>query len=161
MTLAMPPLSEAAAKIAGFEGWRAEPYLDSASVPTIAYGNTHYPDGRAVSMTDAPVTQAEGLAYLEHDLTDTAVNFWRFVTRQPTTNQFSAMLSLAYNIGWPAISRSTMLREFNAGSLPNAANAFLSWDRAHVDGALITVPGLLNRRQKERVLFLTPDGQAT
>jgi lysozyme len=39
----------------------------------------------------------------------------------------------------------------------NAADAFLLWDKATVDGQLVVVQGLLNRRQAEKTLYLTPD----
>lgn len=155
----MPPLSEAASIIACFEGFRSAPYLDSASVPTIGYGTIRYPNGKRVTMEDGPVTEATALALLENDLTATANAVWEHVSRQPTLNQWSAMLSLAYNIGVTAFVQSTVLREFNLGSLPNTGAGFLLWDKAHADGQLVEVPGLLNRRQKERALFLTPDGQ--
>lgn len=154
--LTMPPLALAAQKIAGFEDFSAMPYLDTGGIPTIGYGTIRYPDGRAVSMADLPITEAEALAYLEHDLTDTAIHLWKAIAAQPTVNQWSAMLSLAYNVGWPAIAKSTLVRLFNSGD-PSASTQFLVWDKAHVDGQLVEVQGLLNRRKAEQALFLTPD----
>ena len=39
-----------------FEGFRAKPYRDAVGIPTIGYGNTYYEDGRAVKLTDPPIT---------------------------------------------------------------------------------------------------------
>jgi lysozyme len=47
-----------------------------------------------------------------------------------------------------------VLRQHLAGNPTAAADAFLMWDKAHVDGGIQVVPGLLNRRQRERELFL-------
>jgi len=151
----MPSLDSAAKLVRMFEGFRAEPYLDSAGIPTIGYGTTHYPDGTAVTMKTDPVSEAEATAFLEHDLTETALMLWKFITKQPTLNQWAAMLSLAYNIGANAIAHSTLLRYFNDGNIAGAAGQFLAWDKAHVDGQLVIVQGLLNRRNAERALFLT------
>lgn len=153
MTLTMPALSLAAQKIALFEGFRCRPYPDSAGVPTIGYGTTHYPDGRAVTMADPLISPTAGLAFLEHDLNDTAVNLWKAMKIQPTLNQWSAMLSLAYNMGWPAIAKSTLVRLFNAGQRGIASMHFLDWNKAHVDGRLVEVKGLMNRRIAEKSLF--------
>ena len=38
------------------EGFRAEPCLCPAGVPTIGYGSTRYADGRAVSLDDPSIT---------------------------------------------------------------------------------------------------------
>lgn len=156
----MPPLDQAAIKIAMFEGSRSKPYYDSASVLTIGYGCTHYPTGRAVSMDDREITPQEALAFLIYDLEVTAKSLWRFVTRQPTLNQWSAMLSLAYNVGWPAVAKSTVLRLFNAGIEMGAAQHFMDWGKIHKDGNLVVVQGLLNRREAEMKLFLTADTAA-
>lgn len=152
---AMPSLSLAAEKISAFEGFRAHPYLDSAGIPTIGFGSTHYEDGRRVAMTDAAVSNTRALEMLTHDLTETAANLWKRLAVQPTPNQWAALLSIAYNIGWPALASSTLLKLFNQGLPNNAATHFLDWSKAHVNGQLVTVPGLYNRRNLEMALFLT------
>lgn len=154
--ITMPSLALAAEKIAGFEGFSAKPYQDSAGIWTIGHGTIRYPDGRAVTMNDGEITENEALAFLEHDLNDTAINLWKFIKEQPTLNQWSALLSLAYNVGWPAISKSTLLRLFNAGQVNLASEHFTDWNKAHVDGKLVVVNGLLKRRLEEKALFLTP-----
>lgn len=156
MTLTMPSLSLAAQKIAIFEGFVSKPYLDSVNLWTIGMGSRHYPDGRAVSRTDPEVTPSEALAFLEHDLNDAAIHLWKFIKAQPTLNQWSATLSLAYNTGWTVIAKSTLIRLFNNGDIQRAADQFLLWDKGHINGRLVTIQGLSNRRAEERALFLTP-----
>jgi lysozyme len=150
----VPDMTLAASKIAAFEGFRAEPYRDSVGVPTIGYGTTRYPNGARVSMTDGPVSEIMAQAYLEHDMTDAAKHLAAALARQPGANQWAAMLSLAYNVGYPAIVNSTLVRKFNAGDVLGAAEQFEAWDKGHVDGQLVVIQGLLNRRRAERALFM-------
>lgn len=152
-----PSTSLAAQKIAAFEGFRSTPYLDSAGVATIGYGSTHYPNGTAVKMSDPPISLAWAMALLNHDLTAVATYLWSVLTAHPNLNQWSAMLSLAYNMGAHAIANSTLVRLFENGSIALAANEFLRWDHARVNGVLVEVEGLKNRRIAERALFLSKE----
>lgn len=43
-----------------FEGLSLVPYLCSAKVATIGYGNTFYPSGKKVTMQDQPISLATG-----------------------------------------------------------------------------------------------------
>jgi lysozyme len=156
----MPSIIPAISLVKGFEGFRAAPYLDSAGVPTIGFGSTHYPDGHAVTMRDAPITETEALAFLGHGLWNTAATLWQYVKTQPTTNQWSALCSIAYNVGVHTIANSTLLRCFNQCLPTEAAAHFVDWDKAAVDGRLVIIQGLLNRRLAEQRLFLTPDTEA-
>jgi len=65
------------------------------------------------------------------------------------------MVSLCYNIGAGAFAGSTVLREHCAGAYQAAADAFLMWNKATIDGVLKEVAGLTRRRQAERTLYLT------
>lgn len=159
MSLVMPATNEAATEIAGFESLRLSVYLDARGVPTIGFGTTHYLDGTAVRLGDPEITRDQAMTLLIHYVDECAFSLWHVVQRQPSTNQWAAMLSLAYNEGWPVISTSTLLRLFNQGNIAGAANEFPKWDKLHHDGELVVCDGLLERRMKERVLFLTPDGQ--
>jgi lysozyme len=65
-------------------------------------------------------------------------------------HQRAAAVSLAYNIGVGAWCKSTAARLFNQGQYRAGCNAFLSWNKARVNGQLRVVQGLTNRRQRER-----------
>ena len=67
------------------------------------------------------------------------------------------MLSLTYNIGTRAFKSSTVLKKFNLGDISAAADAFLLWDKATVDGQLVAIEGLHKRREQEHTIFLTAD----
>ena len=157
MNGAYPDLTDAAKLIAQFEGFRQAPYLDLVGVPTIGYGTTYYPNGAKVSMNDGAISEATALSYLMHALTNTAAPIWAWLSHAPTPGQWAAMLSLAYNIGLGAFKGSTVLRDFNAGNIAGAADAFLMWDKGHDDGQLIEIPGLRKRREAERATFLSSE----
>lgn len=61
--------------IKDFEGLRLKPYLCSASVPTIGYGNTFYEDGTKVKLTDKPITNERAIELLHFIL----INFEKHV----------------------------------------------------------------------------------
>lgn len=137
-----------------FEGLRLTAYLDLAGVPTIGYGHTQ---GVFMGMV---ATEEQATAFLREDI-GLICKAVESVAGAPTTDrQFSAMVSLAYNIGNAGFRSSTVLRQHRAGNLQAAADAFLLWDKATVDGVLITVPGLAARRAAERMLYVTPDQEA-
>lgn len=132
------------------EGLYLTAIQDPGGVWTIGWGHT------LGVVAGQHITQAQAEALLAQDL----ANFERgvgAVANSPSSNQFSAMVSLAFNIGMAAFKRSTALREHNAGNFSGAADAFLLWDKAHVDGQLVVLPGLDKRRAAERELYLTAD----
>ncbi len=129
--------------IMGAEGLRLEAYLCPASVWTIGYGHT-----RDVK-PGQKITEHQAQVILEHDLEI----FERGVAELApgaNANQFSAFVSLAYNIGLKAFEGSALLREFKAGRMSAAAAQFDRW----VHGGGKVLPGLVKRRAAERALFL-------
>lgn len=125
-------------------------YQDIAGVWTIGYGHTG-PDvheGLTWTIGDALAALADDVAPVL-----AAVVGWN--ARHPWgRGQVVAMVSLAYNIGLGGFHGSSVLRYHNAGDFRAAADSFLLWDKAHIDGTLRVVPGLLNRRHIERREYL-------
>jgi lysozyme len=153
-SLALPVMANKfnAAGLALVEQWEGlflTAYQDIAGVWTIGYGHTPAYDGEVITSSYAQVL-------LKNDLTSFE-SIVAAVTHdvQTTDNQFSAMVSLAFNIGSTGFRGSTVLRRHRQGSYQAAAAAFLLWDKAHVDGELVTVQGLLNRRMAEMALYRT------
>lgn len=138
------------ALIKRFEGCRLQAYQDVAGIWTIGYGHI---DGVIGGTT---ITQDQADQFLEDDLYATENTVDAVTARATTTDdQFAAMVSLCYNIGPGGFKLSTVLRQHLAGNITEAADAFLLWDKATIDGKLQVVQGLLNRRQAERELYLT------
>ncbi len=130
-----------------FEGFSLRSYKCPAGVWTIGYGTT----GQWVK--EGVIITAEMADQL---LRDDVAKFERGVERAlqgaPTTqNQFSAMVSLAYNIGLGGFQRSSVLRHHRAVNKLRAAASFLMW----VKGGGKTLPGLVRRRNAERKLYLS------
>jgi lysozyme len=136
------------------EGLRLRAYPDPGTGGdpwTIGIGTTRYPDGRKVRRGDT-CTPQQADQYLAHDLQGFERDVAAMVTVPLTSNQFSALVSFAYNVG-TALRSSTLLRVLNAGDYAGAANQFPRWNRA----AGRVLPGLVRRRAAERDLFLSAD----
>jgi lysozyme len=67
-------------------------------------------------------------------------------------NQALALLSLRYNIGGPAFDKSTLLRLLNSRDYNGASMRFAEWRLS--EGKINQ--GLVNRRERERQLFVKP-----
>jgi lysozyme len=138
--------------IKSFEGCRLAAYQDVAGIWTIGYGHIR---GVREGMT---ITEQQATQYLQEDLADTEGAVDWMTSAAPTTNdQYAAMVSLCFNIGSGNFRTSSVLRFHLVRDYASAADAFLLWDKSHVDGQLVEVQGLLNRRRAERRLYLTDD----
>lgn len=137
-----------------FEGFRSAPYRDVVGVPTIGYGNTYYPDGTKVKMTDKPISKQVAhdlkLAVINKDFAPAVRNALKSSQVPITQNMFDACVSLAYNIGVGGFARSSVVSRLTRGDKKGAADAFLMWNKAGGK----QVAGLTRRRQAERNLFL-------
>lgn len=140
-----------------FEGFRGAPYKDSAGIPTIGYGTICYPNGIAVAMTDKPLTEEDATACLCDQVERKSKAVAAMLQKKASLHQAAAMLSLTYNIGTGAFQSSSVLKRFNLGDIAGAADAFLMWDKATVDGQHVVIDGLHKRREAERAIFLTVD----
>ena len=136
--------------ICGFEGKRLTAYDDGVGVWTIGFGTTVYPNSIKVKKGDA-CTEVQAKAYMAHDLKkfESAVN--NTVKVPLNQNQFDALVSLAYNIGTNAFSKSTLVKKLNANDIRGAADQFDVW----VNAGGKRMQGLVNRRAKEKALFLS------
>ncbi len=130
--------------IKSFESLRLERYLDAAGLPTIGYGHLIK---RGESFTK--ITRAEADEILRADLDDTEKAVERAVHVTLTDNEFAALVSLTFNIGGAAFSRSTLLKRLNEGNLLAAGERFKDWNKA--GGRILR--GLVRRRAAEKALF--------
>lgn len=144
--------------IAEFEGLRLKPYLCSAGVPTIGYGNTFYPSGRKVTMRDNPITQETAFWMLKQVADMFARDVDSLVTSEINQNQFNALVSFTFNLGSDidadnipeGLGDSTLLKKVNAN--PNdigIAKEFAKWNKAKG----VVKEGLTKRRLKESQLY--------
>lgn len=135
--------------ICNFEGKRLMAYDDGVGVWTIGFGTTIYPNGIKVKKGDV-CTEAQAKAYMAYDLKKFELAVNNTVNVSLNQNQFDALVSLAYNIGTNAFKNSTLVKKLNAGDIRGAANQFDVWVKAGGK----RMQGLVNRRAKEKALFL-------
>lgn len=134
------------------EASRLTAYQDVKGVWTIGYGHTGTVDGIPIhrGMQITAEKQAELFARDVNKFADTIRNN---VNVPLTQNQFDALTSFAFNVGAGAFKNSTLLKKLNDKDYQGAANEFLRWNKS--GGKYYQ--GLMNRREKERQQFLTPD----
>lgn len=138
------------ALIKRYEGLRLEAYRDLAGILTIGYGSTgsHVKEGMEI-------TEVEAEALLKRDLARFENGVDAILGGVPTTSdQFSALVSFAFNLGLMALHRSTLMKKHRAGDFAAAADQFRSWNKARVNGHLVPIAGLTARREAERNLYL-------
>ena len=133
------------------EGIVLRPYKDSVGIPTIGIGSTYYEDGTKVKMTDKAITKERAIQLAKNVVKSFEEQVNKSILLPMTQNQFDAMVLLCYNIGKSGFARSSVVRNFNLGNIQRAADSFLLWNEA---GGRV-VQGLVNRRNKERSLFLS------
>ena len=135
-----------------FEGLKLKPYLCSANVPTIGYGNTFYETGKKVTLNDPAITEKRAEELLAHLL----VSFEKYVDSycrdDISQSQFDALVSFAYNLGPNSLKASTLLKKVNANpSDPTIKAEFLKWTKA--GGRVLR--GLVLRREAEAALYFS------
>ena len=138
--------------IAQREGKVLHAYRDTRGILTIGVGHTSAA-GPPVVVEGMVITAAECDDILSRDLAkfEDAVNA---ALRTPiaqnkfSRNAFDACVSLAFNIGAPGFTGSSVARDINDDDMQGAADAFLLWDHP---------PELIGRRKGERAQFLRPD----
>jgi lysozyme len=91
--------------------------------------------------------------FLRRDLNDAQADVLRYGKVPLNDNEYGALVSLVFNIGGTAFSRSTCLRLLNKGDRDGAAGEFCRFVKGRVRGRLITLRGLRLRRDAERDLF--------
>ena len=94
-------------------------------------------------------TQAEADHWLEDDLRASEVCVADCVHIPITDNEFSACVSLAYNIGCDAFENSTLVHLLNDSNIDGAAAQFRRWNKQR--GQVLS--GLTRRRAAELALF--------
>lgn len=137
-------------------------YLCPAGVWTCGWGctanvgpNTHW-------------TRDEATQALAQEMGRHEAAIERLVKVPLNQGQFDALVSLCYNIGEGAVSKSTLLKHLNAGDYARAASHFSDFKYARVQGATavrmkvkpgtsVVLPGLVERRAHEMSMFLEAD----
>lgn len=133
--------------IISFEGFSAQPYLDSAGIPTIGYGNTYYPGGKKVTMKDPAITREKGVELFSAVLPTYEKIVNAKVKIPLTQNQFDALVSHTYNTGGSDGLFSLINKKAGEEEIRN-------WfTKKYITAGGKTLNGLIRRRKAEADLF--------
>jgi lysozyme len=131
------------------EGLRLKSYY-LAGQWLIGYGHA------GTARAEMTITADEADDLLVDDVKAAEVAVRRLVAVPVNENEFSALVSLAYNMGPGAFARTEVLRRLNAGDRKGAADAFRHIIAADINGERTVLEALRRRRAAERALFLAP-----
>jgi lysozyme len=132
-----------------FEGCRLTAYRCPSNVATIGYGNTFYENGDKVKDGDV-ITQQRADELAKFIVEQFAVSVRALITQTLNENQFSACVSLAYNIGTGGFKKSSVLRKLNVNPQDSTiADSFRLWNK----GGGVVLKGLVKRREAEIQLY--------
>lgn len=136
-----------------FEGLRLKPYLCSAGKATIGFGSTFYEDGKAVQLTDKPISRARAEQLLINTIAHFEKQLYPILSGlMLNDNQFSALVAFTFNVGVANFKKSTLLKIIREN--PNdkdITEQFLRWNKANKK----ELAGLTRRRQAEAKLYFS------
>lgn len=141
-----------------FEQFRSKPYLDSEGIPTIGYGTTRYPDGRAVTMRDPAISLETANDFFSTHIDEFTEKLNENESfRSLTPAQQAALGSFAYNAGPNVLSTpngyNTLQRAVASGDSESIADAM----RLYVNPGSASEAGLRRRREAEiELMNMTP-----
>lgn len=142
-----------------FEGLYLTAYQDSAGIWTIGRGTIRYKGGKWVKKGDVISLEYADELFV-FDLQDTEEGVNKLVPANLTDNQYSALVSFAYNVGCDidtdkiaeGLGDSTLLKKINLNpNDPSIREEFYKWKNAGGK----PVRGLLRRRKAEADLYFT------
>ena len=133
--------------ICSFEGFRAQPYQDSGGVWTVGFGQTL--DSQGVAKYAKGITEQQAKVLLAFHLDNECIQLRQLALGGLNQTQIDAIVSLTYNIGFEAFSKSTVYNQI----MTRAIN-LESWELFIKDQHGNTQEGLVTRRRKELQLFI-------
>lgn len=144
----MKVTTEGLALIREFEGFRAAAYRDATGVWTIGYGHTSRA-GLPPVTRGMIISRDEAERILAADVAQFAQGVRSRLTRPLNDQQFSALVSFAYNVGLGNFEKSSVRLAANAGDDARVQRRLALWVKA---GGR-TLPGLVRRRAAEAALY--------
>lgn len=132
-----------------YEGLKLESYLCPSNKWTVGVGSTFFEDGTPVKEGDK-ITKERALQLFDNISAQFAEKVSKLIKKPLTDNQFSALVSFAFNCGIENLRTSTLLRKVNANPKdPSIKDEFLKWTRSN--GKVLS--GLVKRRDAEQKLY--------
>lgn len=139
-----------------YEGLVTHAYLCPAGYLTAGYGH------RANVTKDTVMTEEEADHLLRKDLNQFASKITYSLEQDHITvnqNQFDALCSFAFNLGYSALVFSTLWKKLKQGDYEGASNEFTKWvyitktDPLTGERFKVKLKGLETRRKAEQELF--------
>lgn len=138
------------------EGVRQVWYYDPPGIPTVCMGHT----GADIDKNKV-YSLAECKALMNKDMLN-AINTVEKCVPGLAAEPLAAFSDGVYNLG-PALvcdpRKSTAARMLKAGDIKGACNQLPRWSKANIAGVMVTLPGLVKRRNMEMELCLK-EGQS-
>lgn len=128
------------------------PYIDPVGILTVCRGVTGkgVTQGRLYTGAECAAMEGERRAVAE-----AAVK--RNISRYSALNPWiqGGLIDFFYNAGEkPATVNSTLVRKFNRGDIDGGCRELVRWVNGRVNGQLVALPGLVNRRGATQELCL-------
>lgn len=126
-----------------FEGCKLKAYKCPAGIWTIGYGSTgpHVEEGKVITQQ-----VADNLLFEDVERFERQIDSLKLPLKQ---NQFDALVSFSFNLGFGSLLKSTLLKKIKAGDFKQAKLEFLKWNKAGGK----ELAGLTKRREAESKLF--------
>lgn len=149
-------------KLAEFEDNILTVYPDEGGKPTIGIGHlltkSELASGKII-INGVPIKYSDGITneqsedLLIQDLNDyeTCVN--NYVDVKLTQPQYDALVIFCYNVGEGAFEGSTLLKLLNEEHYEEVPTQMRRWNKVTKDGVLVVSQGLINRREKEILIW--------
>lgn len=135
------------------EGLRLNAYKRKGDKWTIGYGSTYYKDNSLVKEGDV-ITREEAENLLRYKLEHEYIpQLKKLIKSNLNVQQWSALLSLIYNIGYGNLKQSDLLEYINQN--PNDEHISFEWQRTCIRIGSRFERGLRLRRKREVKLYLS------
>ncbi len=131
------------------EGRIFTPYKDTGGIYTVCEGHTG-PDIDPQRL----YTDADCDAFKRQDIAKAAAAVNRLVRVPVTSYQQAALIDFVYNLGPTALANSTLLARLNARDYEGACKEYGRWVHGRVNGRLVELQALVNRRAADEWLCL-------
>ena len=100
------------------------------------------------------ITDAKADELLKKDMQEFEKQVESLVKVPINQYMFDALVSFSFNVGAGALKSSTLLKLLNGKKYKQAADHFLDWNKATVNGVKTELAGLTRRRKAEKELFM-------